>query len=174
MIDLRSDTVTKPSAAMLNAMMEAKVGDDVFKQDPTVNELEASLADLFGKEAALFFPSGTMANQTAIKLHTNPGDELICDKWGHVFLYEAGGVAFNSGVSCNLIDGNRGMITAEQVEKAIQANVHHVTLSKDVFDLMGYNERMPVSSRISLMAASNGDSPSSIPPFGKLQEPSFS
>jgi threonine aldolase len=118
-INLFSDTVTKPTAEMLQFMFNAKVGDDVFKQDPTVNELEATLADLFGKEAALFFPSGTMANQTAIKLHTNPGDELICDKMAHVFLYEAGGVAFNSGVSCNLIEGNRGMITAEQVENLI-------------------------------------------------------
>jgi threonine aldolase len=118
-INLFSDTVTKPTAEMLQFMFNAKVGDDIFKQDPTVNELEATLADLFGKEAALFFPSGTMANQTAIKLHTNPGDELICDKMAHVFLYEAGGVAFNSGVSCNLIEGNRGMITAEQVENLI-------------------------------------------------------
>jgi threonine aldolase len=118
-INLFSDTVTKPTAEMLQYMFNAKVGDDVFKQDPTVNELEATMADLFGKEAALFFPSGTMANQTAIKLHTNPGDELICDKMAHVFLYEAGGVAFNSGVSCNLIEGNRGMITAEQVENLI-------------------------------------------------------
>lgn len=130
-INLFSDTVTKPTPEMLQYMFNAKVGDDVFKQDPTVNELEASLADLFGKEAALFFPSGTMANQTAIKLHTNPGDELICDKWGHVFLYEAGGVAFNSGVSCNLIDGNRGMITAEQVENAINdPEFYHAPMTK--------------------------------------------
>ena len=130
-INLFSDTVTKPTQEMLQFMFNAKVGDDVFKQDPTVNELEETLADLFGKEAALFFPSGTMANQTAIKLHTNPGDELICDKWGHVFLYEAGGVAFNSGVSCNLIDGNRGMITAEQVEKAINdPEFYHAPMTK--------------------------------------------
>ena len=95
------------------------MGDDVYKQDPTVIELEDTLAGLFGMEAALFFPSGTMANQTAIKLHTQPGDELICDKWAHVYNYEGGGAAFNSGASCRLIDGDRGMITAAQVAEAI-------------------------------------------------------
>ena len=118
-INLISDTVTKPSAGMLDAMMSAKVGDDVFKTDPTVNELEEKVANMFHKEAALFFPSGTMANQTAIKLHTNPGDQLICDRYAHIYNYEGGGVSFNSGVSCKLIDGDRGMITAEQVEAAI-------------------------------------------------------
>ena len=100
-------------------MFRAKVGDDVYKQDVTVNELEETVADLFGMEAALFFPSGTMANQTAIKLHTNPGEQLICDKWAHVYNYEGGGASFNSGVSCCLLDGDRGMITAQQVEDAI-------------------------------------------------------
>jgi len=104
---------------MLRAMMAAEVGDDVFKEDPSVNALEAKVAALFGKESALFFPSGTMTNQTAIKLHTNPGDQLICDKYAHVFNYEGGGVSFNSGVSCKLVDGHRGMMTAEQVEAAI-------------------------------------------------------
>ncbi|CAM4332986.1 threonine aldolase family protein [Zobellia nedashkovskayae] len=118
-INLISDTVTKPTQAMLAAMMSAKVGDDVFKSDPTVNALEEKVAKMFGKEAALFFPSGTMANQTGIKLHTQPGDQLICDKYAHVYNYEGGGVSFNSGVSCKLIDGHRGMITAEQVEAAI-------------------------------------------------------
>ncbi|GGB80850.1 threonine aldolase [Flavobacterium suaedae] len=118
-INLISDTVTKPTHEMLQHMFRAKVGDDVYKQDPTVNELEETVADLFGMEAALFFPSGTMANQAAIKLHTNPGEQLICDKWAHVFNYEGGGASFNSGVSCCLIDGDRGMITAEQVEAAI-------------------------------------------------------
>lgn len=118
-INLISDTVTKPTQAMLAAMMSAKVGDDVFKADPTVNALEEKVAKMFGKEAALFFPSGTMANQTGIKLHTQPGDQLICDKYAHVYNYEGGGVSFNSGVSCKLIDGHRGMITAEQVEAAI-------------------------------------------------------
>ena len=118
-INLISDTVTKPSHEMLQHMFRAKVGDDVYKQDPTVNELEESVAGLFGKEAGLFFPSGTMANQTAIKLHTQPGDELICDKWAHVYNYEGGGAAFNSGVQVKLIDGNRGMITAAQVAESI-------------------------------------------------------
>lgn len=118
-INLISDTVTKPTPAMLDVMFKAEVGDDVFKQDPTVNELERYTAEMFGKEAALFFPSGTMANQTAIKLHTQPGDEVICDKWSHIFLYEGGGVAANSGVSCHLVNGDRGKITAEQVKNVI-------------------------------------------------------
>ena len=118
-INLISDTVTKPSAGMLDAMMSAEVGDDVFKADPSVNLLEKKTAALFGKEAALFFPSGTMTNQTAIKLHTQPGEQLICDKYAHIYNYEGGGVSFNSGVSCRLIDGQRGMMTAEQVEASI-------------------------------------------------------
>lgn len=118
-INLISDTVTKPTSNMLHAMMAAEVGDDVFKDDPTLNRLEQRVAEMFGKEAALFFPSGTMANQTAIKLHTQPGEQLICDKYAHVFNYEGGGVSFNSGVSCRLVDGTRGMITAEQVRSNI-------------------------------------------------------
>lgn len=118
-INLVSDTVTKPTPEMLQQMFRAKVGDDVYKQDPTVIELEETVADLFGMEAALFFPSGTMANQTAIKLHTNPGEQIICDKWSHIFHYEGGGASFNSGVSCCLVDGDRGMITANQVEANI-------------------------------------------------------
>ena len=117
--DLRSDTVTKPTAGMMDAIVNAKTGDDVYKEDPTVNELEARMASMFGMDEALFFPTGSMANQAAIKLHTNPGEQLICDKWAHVFNYEGGGVSFNSGVSCKLIDGHRGMITAAQVEEAI-------------------------------------------------------
>ncbi|WP_343486491.1 GntG family PLP-dependent aldolase [Allomuricauda sp. d1] len=118
-VNLISDTVAQPTAGMLEAMMTAKVGDDVFKEDPSVNALEKKVADLFGMEAALFFPSGTMTNQTAIKVHTNPGEQLICDKYAHVYNYEGGGVSFNSGVSCKLVDGHRGMMTAEQVEAAI-------------------------------------------------------
>ena len=118
-VNLISDTVTRPSEGMLQAMLNAEVGDDVFKEDPTVNALEEYVADLFGKEAALFFPSGTMANQTGIKLHTRPGDQLICDKFAHIYNYEGGGVSFNSGVSCKLVDGDRGMMTAWQVEEAI-------------------------------------------------------
>ncbi len=118
-INLVSDTVTKPTPEMLQAMFRAQVGDDVYKQDPTVNELERRVAQMFGMEAALFFPSGTMANQTAIKLHTNPGEQLIADKYAHIFNYEGGGVSFNSGVSCALLAGKRGMIDARQVEEAI-------------------------------------------------------
>jgi len=118
-IDLRSDTVTQPSEGMMQAIMNAKTGDDVYKEDPTANELENRLADMFGMDGALFFPTGSMANQAAIKLHTQPGEQLICDKWAHVYNYEGGGVSFNSGVSCRLVDGTRGMITANQVEEAI-------------------------------------------------------
>ena len=118
-INLISDTITKPTPAMLEAMMKAEVGDDVFKADPSVNALEEKVAELFGMEAALYFPSGTMTNQTAIKLHTEPGNQLICDKYAHVYNYEGGGVSFNSGVSCKLVDGDRGMMTAAQVRDAI-------------------------------------------------------
>ena len=118
-INLISDTITRPTPEMLEAMMKAEVGDDVFGADPTAQKLQQKVADLFGMEAALFFPSGTMANQTAIKLHTQPGDQMICDKWAHVYNYEGGGASFNSGVSCKLIDGHRGMFTAEQVEASI-------------------------------------------------------
>lgn len=118
-INLVSDTITKPSYDMLQFMFNAQVGDDVYRQDPTVIELEATVAQIFGMEAGLFFPSGTMANQTAIKLHTQPGDQLIADKDAHIYHYEGGGVSFNSGVSCRLLDGNRGRITAEQVKEAI-------------------------------------------------------
>ncbi|HLT52538.1 MAG TPA: GntG family PLP-dependent aldolase [Flavobacteriaceae bacterium] len=118
-VDLRSDTVTKPTKGMLEAMMQASVGDDVYKEDETVNLLETRLAQMFGKPKALFFPTGTMANQTAIKLHTNPGDQVICDKDAHIYNYEGGGASFNSGVSCKLINGNKGMFTAQDVEASI-------------------------------------------------------
>ena len=118
-IDLRSDTVTKPTQGMIDAMASASLGDDVYAEDPTVNALQSRLAAMFGKEKALFFPTGTMTNQAAIKLHTQPGEQLICDKYAHVYNYEGGGVSFNSGVSCKLIDGNRGMITAKQVSESI-------------------------------------------------------
>jgi len=128
-IDLRSDTVTKPSKDMLEAMMNAKVGDDVFREDETVNLLEERLAKMFGKSHALFFPSGSMANQTALKLHTNPGEQIICDKYAHIFNYEAGGASFNSGVSCKLIDGHRGMFTANQVLEAINPKDYYYSQS---------------------------------------------
>jgi threonine aldolase len=118
-INLVSDTVTKPTPDMLQFMFDAKVGDDVYKQDPTVIELEAKVATMFGMEAGLFFPSGTMANQTAIKLNTNPGDQIIADKYAHIYNYEGGGASFNSGVSFCLLDGNRGMISADMVKGAI-------------------------------------------------------
>ena len=118
-INLLSDTVTKPSKGMLEAMFNAEVGDDVFNADPTVIELQEKIAALFGMEAALFFPSGTMVNQVAIKIHTQPGEQIICDKWSHVYNYEGGGASFNSGVSCKLIDGDRGMFTAEQVLESL-------------------------------------------------------
>lgn len=118
-INLISDTVTKPTEGMLKAMMKAEVGDDVFKGDPTVNKLQYLAAEMFGMEAALFFPSGTMANQTAIKLHTQPGDKMFCDKWAHVYNFEGGGAAFNSGVTSHLIDGKRGMFTANQLREAV-------------------------------------------------------
>ena len=118
-VNLISDTVTKPSKKMLESMIAAEVGDDVFKEDPSVNKLEKEVATLFGMEDALFFPSGTMTNQTAIKIHTQPGDQLICDHYAHVYNYEGGGVSFNSGVSCRLIPGNRGRITADQIKKVI-------------------------------------------------------
>lgn len=124
-IDLRSDTVTRPTASMLDAMLQAEVGDDVFDEDPTVKELEQRLAAMFNKPRALFFPSGSMANQAALKLHTQPGDQVICDVTAHIYNYEAGGAAFNSGISCKLIQGQRGMFTAEQVLEAINPSAFY-------------------------------------------------
>lgn len=124
-IDFRSDTVTQPSPAMLEAMMKAPTGDDVFGEDPSVNQLEQLAASLFGKEAALFCPSGTMTNQVAIKCHTQPGDEVICDADAHIYQYEGGGIAFNSGCSVKLLPGNRGRINAAQVLQALQPDDVH-------------------------------------------------
>jgi threonine aldolase len=125
MIDLRSDTVTRPGEAMKEAMMKAELGDDVFGEDPTVNALQEYAAGLFGMEAALFCSSGTQTNQIAIKLHTQPGDEVICDALSHVYLYEGGGIAFNSGASVKLIQSSRGMFTAGDVLSNInEDNVH--------------------------------------------------
>ena len=125
LIDLRSDTVTRPTPAMLDAMMKAPVGDDVFGEDPSVNRLEALAARLFGMEAALYCPSGTMSNQIAIKCHTQPGDEVICEKNAHVYIYEGGGIAFNSGAQVRALEGDRGRITAEQVSLAINPDDVH-------------------------------------------------
>lgn len=115
MIDLRSDTVTKPTPEMLEAMMQAKVGDDVFEEDPTITELEQKVADYFGMEAGIFCPSGTMTNQIAIRIHTQPQTEVICADKSHIYLYEGGGVAYNSMASVRLLPGDRGRITADQV-----------------------------------------------------------
>jgi threonine aldolase len=129
-IDLRSDTVTRPTPGMLKAMFEANVGDDVFNEDPTVNALQEKMAKLFNKEAALFVPSGTMSNQIAIKVHTQPGDEIICDKTAHVYNFEGGGIAFNSGCSSKLIQGDNGRITANQVLESINPKDIHSANSK--------------------------------------------
>lgn len=123
--DLRSDTVTKPSAGMLAAMNNALVGDDVFQEDPTVNSLEQIGAAMFGKEAAIFCPSGTMTNQIAIKLHTQPGEEVICEAESHVYIYEGGGIAFNSGCQVKTIMGDRGRIKAAQIENCINPDDVH-------------------------------------------------
>lgn len=124
-IDLRSDTVTRPSDAMLNAMWQAKVGDDVLGDDPTVKELEQKVANLFGMEDALFCPSGTMTNQIAIKIHTNSPGELICDELSHVYKYEGGGIGFNSGLATKLLKGDRGRLNVKMVEEAINPNDIH-------------------------------------------------
>jgi threonine aldolase len=110
---------------MLEAMCQAPVGDDVFGEDPSINGLEEMAAAMFGVEAAIYCPSGTMTNQIAIKCHTQPGDEVICDESSHVYQYEGGGIAFNSGASVKLIYGDRGRITVDQVENAIQPNDSH-------------------------------------------------
>lgn len=125
MIDYRSDTLTKPSPAMLEAMMTAKVGDDVFEEDPSINELEAISAKMFGMQAGLFCPSGTMTNQIAIKCHTQPGDEVICDETSHIYQYEGGGIAVNAGASVKLLQGDFGRITADQVQAAINPDDVH-------------------------------------------------
>ena len=126
MIDLRSDTVTRPTDAMRKAMASAPVGDDVFGEDPTINELQEFIADLFGKEAALYVPSGTMANQVSIAAHTQPGDEIICERGCHIFNYECGSPAMLSGVQLSPLDGIHGILTTEQVDEAIRSDdVHH-------------------------------------------------
>ncbi|MEN9599275.1 MAG: low-specificity L-threonine aldolase [Bacteroidota bacterium] len=129
MIDFRSDTLTKPTKAMLTAMYDAPLGDDVFGEDPSINALENYAASLFGMEAAIFCASGTMTNQIGIKCHTQPGDEVICDSLSHVYLYEGGGIASNAGASVRLLPGNRGRITAEQVQKAINNDDIHKPIS---------------------------------------------
>ncbi len=130
MIDFRSDTITHPTPAMLEAMFSAKVGDDVFGEDHSVNALERKAAEMFGMEASLFCPSGTMTNQIAIKCHTVPGDEVICDVSSHIYQYEGGGIAFNSGASVKLLQGDKGRLNAQQVEEGINADdVHKASTS---------------------------------------------
>ena len=129
-VDLRSDTLTKPTAAMRAAMAAAEVGDDVFHEDPTVHALEARAAELAGKEAALFVPSGTMANLIACKLHTQPGDEVILERTSHLYRYEAGGFAAYCGVSVALLDGERGLLAPAQIDGAIRLSDVHQPRSR--------------------------------------------
>ena len=129
-IDLRSDTITIPTKGMLDYMLNAKVGDDVWGEDETVNDLENYLANLFSKEAALFCPSGTMTNQIAIRVHTKMGDELICDRLSHIYNYEGGGIASNSGVSVKLIDGDCGRISLTQIKDNVNSDDVHLSRTR--------------------------------------------
>src|SRR6478735_6564308 len=124
-VDYRSDTQTRPSREMLDFMFQAKVGDDVFGEDPSINALENLAAEMFGMEASVFCPSGTMTNQIAIKCHTQPGDEVVCDVSSHIYQYEGGGIAFNSGASVKLLYGDKGRISAQQVLENINADDVH-------------------------------------------------
>lgn len=129
-MDYRSDTVTKPTPGMKEAMFNTPVGDDVFGEDPSINKLEKMAADLFGMEAALYCPSGTMTNQIAIKCHTQPGDEVVCDTNSHIYQYEGGGIALNAGAQVKLVQGDRGRVTAGQVAESINAaDVHKARTS---------------------------------------------
>lgn len=130
MINLISDTVTKPTPGMLEAMLRAEVGDDVFKEDPTVRALEEKCAALFGKEAGLFCPSGTMTNQIALKVHTRPLDEVICDEMSHIYQYEVAGYAFHSGIGVNLLRGENGILDPQMVENAIKPRYDWLPVSR--------------------------------------------
>ncbi|MBI1807535.1 MAG: low-specificity L-threonine aldolase [Ignavibacteria bacterium] len=129
-IDLRSDTVTKPSRQMLEAMMRADVGDDVFGEDPTVNALQQRVAAMFGKEAALFVPSGTMGNEICIKVHTQPGDEIIVEQESHIFVYETAAPSLLSGVQMKTIAGRRGVITVEQIHQAVRPKAYYLPTTR--------------------------------------------
>src|SRR5438094_10590903 len=120
LIDLRSDTVTRPTPGMRAAMAAAEVGDDVFGDDPTVNRLQERVAELLGKEAALFVPSGTMSNQVCVRVHTQPGDELLCETGCHIYNNEAGGPAALSGVTCRPLDGDYGILDLRQLEGKVR------------------------------------------------------
>lgn len=124
-IDFRSDTLTKPTPGMLEAMAVADIGDDVFGEDPSINQLESMVAQMFNMQAAMFCPSGTMTNQIAIKCHTQPGDEVICDENSHVYQYEGGGISFHSAASVKLLPGDRGRISAEMVRQNIRGDDVH-------------------------------------------------
>src|SRR5262249_40896074 len=129
-IDLRSDTVTKPTAGMRAAMAGAEVGDDVFHEDPTVNRLEEQVAELLGKSAAVYVPSGTMSNQICVRTHTQPGDELLCEAYCHIYNYEAGGPAALSGVTCRTIDGDGGILDLSQLKDKIRGNNEHLVRTR--------------------------------------------
>src|SRR3981081_3891472 len=131
-IDLRSDTVTRPTAGMRAAMAQAEVGDDLFGEDPTVNRLEERVADLLGKEAALYVPSGTMSNQIGVKAHTQPGDELLCDVNCHIYNYEAGGPAVLSGVMCRTLEGDFGIVDLSQLEDKVRPVNDHLVRTRVV------------------------------------------
>jgi threonine aldolase len=130
MIDFRSDTVTKPTIEMLNFMFNAPVGDDVFQEDPTVNELQQFVAEYFGKEDALFCSSGTQTNQIAINVHVKPGGEVICHEESHIYKYEGGGIAKNSGASVRLLPGNRGRLNVKTIQKAVNADDVHFPVTQ--------------------------------------------
>lgn len=134
-IDLRSDTVTRPTPDMLEAMMNAKVGDDVYGEDETVHALETKLSTMFNMEAAMFCPSGTMTNQIAIKCFTQPMDEVICDQTAHVYRYEGGGIAYHSQASVRLLYGERGIVTPEMIRAEInEENIHYPRTSLVVLE----------------------------------------
>ncbi len=163
MIDLRSDTVTRPTPEMMQAMMAAKVGDDVFGEDPTVNELEKKLAAYFGMEAGLFCPSGTMTNQIAIRILTQPQDEVICHKYSHIYLYEGGGLMANSHISVALLEGENGILGVEDINGAINNpdDVHRplsrvVALENTMNKGGGAIYPMATIREISKMARENG------------------
>ncbi len=128
-IDLRSDTVTRPSPAMREAMMKAEVGDDVFGEDPTVNQLQQKVAEILGKEAALYVPSGTQANQICIKVHTQPGDEVIMEKGCHLFNYETGALALLSGIQPHVVEGVRGVLQVADIKKALRPKLYYMPRS---------------------------------------------
>lgn len=130
MIDLRSDTLTRPTPGMRAAMASAEVGDDVFSEDPTVNRLQERVAGMLGKEAALFVPSGTMSNQVCVRAHTQPGDELLCEATCHIYQYEQGGAAVLSGVTCRTLEGDYGILDLSQLEDKIRPNNEHLVRTR--------------------------------------------